>query len=186
MHRSTLRQIAANLYMWNPYLHMCNPNLHSHLWPQPTAIAAAAATAPAVAATIILPGASCPPPSPPPTFLLLFVDCCLPRHCHCHHRRCCRYVLSPPLLILLLSVNCCLLPHRCHCRHRHCHLGCAFHFLFRFLPGLIFRNSGYSAEFPGSGGTHVGIKSFQGKIYLVRNSGLRNSGRNSGGILCHV
>jgi len=28
-------------------------------------------------------------------------------------------------------------------------LGCAFRFLFRFLPGLIFRNSGYSAEFPG-------------------------------------
>jgi hypothetical protein len=43
-------------------------------------------------------------------------------------------------------------------------LGCAFRFLFRFLPGLIFRNSGYSAEFPGSAGTHVGIKSFQGKI----------------------
>ena len=33
------------------------------------------------------------------------------------------------------------------------HLGCAFRFLFRFLPGLIFRNSGYSAEFPGSVGT---------------------------------
>ena len=51
-------------------------------------------------------------------------------------------------------------------------LGCAFRFLFRFfLPGLIFRNSGYSAKFPDSGGTHVGIKSFQGKINLLRNSG---------------
>ena len=29
----------------------------------------------------------------------------------------------------------------------------------------------YSAKFPGSGGTHVGIKSFQGKINLLRNSG---------------
>ena len=65
-------------------------------------------------------------------------------------------------------------------------LGCAFRLAFRFLPVLIFRNSGYSAEFPEFRGTHVGIKSFQGKIYLVRNSGLRNSGRNSGGILCHV
>ena len=51
-------------------------------------------------------------------------------------------------------------------------LGCAFRFLFRFfLPGLIFRNSRYSAKFPDSGGTHVGIKSFQGKINLLRNSG---------------
>jgi hypothetical protein len=29
--------------------------------------------------------------SPPPLFLLLFVDCCLPRRCHC----CRRYLLSP-------------------------------------------------------------------------------------------
>ena len=29
--------------------------------------------------------------SPPPLFLLLFVDCCLPRRCHC----CRRYSLSP-------------------------------------------------------------------------------------------
>jgi hypothetical protein len=65
-------------------------------------------------------------------------------------------------------------------------LGCAFRFLFRFLPVLIFRKSGYSAEFPKFRGTHVGIISFQGKIYLVRNSGLRNFGLNSGGILCHV
>ena len=43
MHCSTLRQIVANLYTWNPYLHMCNPTLHSHLWPQPTTIAAATA-----------------------------------------------------------------------------------------------------------------------------------------------
>ncbi len=65
-------------------------------------------------------------------------------------------------------------------------LGCAFRLAFRFLPVLIFRNSGHSAEFPEFRGTHAGIKSFQGKIYLIRNSGLRNSGRNSGGILCHV
>jgi hypothetical protein len=65
-------------------------------------------------------------------------------------------------------------------------LGCAFRLVFRFLPVLIFRNSGYSAEFPEFRATHVGIKSFQGKINLVWNSGLRNSGRNSGGILCHV
>ena len=50
-------------------------------------------------------------------------------------------------------------------------LGCAFRFLFRFLPGLLFRNTGYSTEFPDSGGTHVGIKSFQCKINLLRNSG---------------
>jgi hypothetical protein len=50
-------------------------------------------------------------------------------------------------------------------------LGCAFQFLFWFLLGLLFRNSGYSSEFPDSGGTHVGIKSFQGKINLLRNSG---------------
>jgi len=48
-------------------------------------------------------------------------------------------------------------------------LGCAFRFVFRFLPGLIFRNSGNSAEFPEFRGTHVGIKSFQGKINLFRN-----------------
>ncbi len=42
-------------------------------------------------------------------------------------------------------------------------LGCAFRPAFRFIPVLIFRNSGFSAEFPDSGGTHIGIKSFQGK-----------------------
>ena len=42
-------------------------------------------------------------------------------------------------------------------------LGCAFRPVFRFIPVLIFRNSGFSAEFPDSGGTHIGIKSFQGK-----------------------
>ncbi len=50
-------------------------------------------------------------------------------------------------------------------------LGCAFWLEFRFLLVLIFRNSGYSAEFPEFRGTHVGIKSFQGKINLLRNSG---------------
>jgi hypothetical protein len=45
-------------------------------------------------------------------------------------------------------------------------LGCAFRPVFRFIPVLIFRNSGFSAEFPDSGGTHTGIKSFQGKINL--------------------
>ena len=50
-------------------------------------------------------------------------------------------------------------------------LGCAFRLEFRFLPVLIFRNSGYSAEFPEFRGTHVGIKSFQGKINSLRNSG---------------
>ena len=66
------------------------------------------------------------------------------------------------------------------------YLGCAFRLVFRFLPVLIFRNSRYSAEFPEFRGTHVGIKSFQDKINLVRNSGLRNSGQSYGGILCHV
>jgi len=51
------------------------------------------------------------------------------------------------------------------------HLGCAFRLAFRFLPVLIFRNSGHSAEFPEFRGTHVGIKSFQGKINLLRNPG---------------
>jgi hypothetical protein len=46
-------------------------------------------------------------------------------------------------------------------------LGCAVRFVFRFIPVLIFQNSGYS-EFRG---THVGIKSFQGKINVLRNSG---------------
>jgi hypothetical protein len=50
-------------------------------------------------------------------------------------------------------------------------LGCAFRPVFQFIPVLIFRNSGYSTKFPDSGGTHVEIKSFQGKIYLLRNSG---------------
>ncbi len=70
----------ANLYTWTPYLHTCNPNLHSHLWPQPTAIvattatpAAAAIAAGSAAATILLPGASCPPLLPPPTFLLMLI-----------------------------------------------------------------------------------------------------------------
>ena len=31
-------------------------------------------------------------------------------------------------------------------------LGCAFRPVFRFIPVLIFRNSGFSAEFPDSGG----------------------------------
>ena len=60
-------------------------------------------------------------------------------------------------------------------------LGCAFRFVFRFLPGVNFRNPRNSAAFPDSVGTHVGIKSFPGKINLVQNSRLRNSGRNSGG-----
>jgi hypothetical protein len=50
-------------------------------------------------------------------------------------------------------------------------LGCAFRFVFRFLLGLIFQNSGNSTEFPEFRGTHVRIKSFQGKINLLRNSG---------------
>jgi hypothetical protein len=48
-------------------------------------------------------------------------------------------------------------------------LGCAFRVVFRFLPGLIFRNPRNSAEFRQFRGTHVGIKSFQGKINLVQN-----------------
>ena len=43
-------------------------------------------------------------------------------------------------------------------------LGCAFRFVFWFLPALIFRNSGNSAEFPEFRGKHVGIRLFQGKI----------------------
>jgi hypothetical protein len=73
------------------------------------------------------------------------------------------------------------------------YLGCAFRFVFRFIPVLIFRNSGYSAEFPGSVGTHVGIKSFQGKINLLRNSGsgipdpeFLREGPMTWCILCHV
>jgi hypothetical protein len=38
-------------------------------------------------------------------------------------------------------------------------LGCAFRPVFRFIPVLIFRNSGFSAEFPDSGGRHIGIRS---------------------------
>ena len=59
-------------------------------------------------------------------------------------------------------------------------LGCVFRFVFWFLPGLIFWNPRNSVAFLDSVGTHVGIKSFQGKNNLVRNSGLRNSGRNYG------
>jgi hypothetical protein len=82
--------------------------------------------------------------------------------------------------------------HRCH----HHNLGCAFRPVFRFIPVLIFRNSGFSAEFPDSGGTHIGIKSFQhsqGKINLLRNSGpgipdpeFRREGPLTWCILCHV
>jgi len=50
-------------------------------------------------------------------------------------------------------------------------LGCAFRPAFRFRPVVIFRNSGSSAEFPKFRGTHIGIKSFQGKINLLLNSG---------------
>jgi hypothetical protein len=49
-----VRQIVANEYKWNPYLHTCNPNLQSHHWlHQPTAIAAATVTA-----TIAVPAAA--------------------------------------------------------------------------------------------------------------------------------
>ena len=50
-----------------------------------------------------------------------------------------------------------------HLAASHVVLGCAFRPVFRFIPVLIFRNSGCSAEVPDSGGTHIGIKSFQGK-----------------------
>ncbi len=50
-------------------------------------------------------------------------------------------------------------------------LGCAFRFVFRFIPVLIFWNSGCSAELLEFHGTHVRIKSFQGKISLLQNSG---------------
>jgi hypothetical protein len=50
-------------------------------------------------------------------------------------------------------------------------LGCAFCFVFQFIPVLIFRNSGYSMAFLEFRGTHVEIKPFQGKINLLRNSG---------------
>ncbi len=42
-------------------------------------------------------------------------------------------------------------------------LGCAFRFLFRFLPGLIFQNQFFFR------GTRVQIKSFLGKINLFWN-----------------
>jgi hypothetical protein len=45
-----------------------------------------------------------------------------------------------------------------------------------FIPVLIFWNSGNSTESAEFRGTHVGIKSFQGKI-----TGIQNSGRNSEG-----
>jgi len=48
-------------------------------------------------------------------------------------------------------------------------LGCAFHFVFRFLTGLIFWNPRNSADYFQFCGTHVRIKSFQGKINLFRN-----------------
>ena len=49
-------------------------------------------------------------------------------------------------------------------------LGCAFRFLFRFRPDLIFRNPQVSADYFRVRGTHIGIKSFQGKTNLFRNS----------------
>jgi hypothetical protein len=48
-------------------------------------------------------------------------------------------------------------------------LGCAFCFVFWFLTGLIFRNLRSSADSAEFCGTHVGIKSFQGKINSFRN-----------------
>ena len=42
-------------------------------------------------------------------------------------------------------------------------------FFLRFLTGLIFWNPRISAGYFRSRGTHVGIKSFQGKINLFRN-----------------
>jgi len=80
-----LRQIVANVYTWNPYLHTCNPKILTSGLSLFTSIAAAtaaatiavAAAAAAAAATILLPGASFPPLSPLPSFSLLVVDCCL-------------------------------------------------------------------------------------------------------------
>jgi hypothetical protein len=48
-------------------------------------------------------------------------------------------------------------------------LGCAFRFLFRFHPGLIFRNPHFSADYFRLRGTHIEMKSFQGKINLFWN-----------------
>ena len=42
-------------------------------------------------------------------------------------------------------------------------------FLFRFRPGLIFRYPPVSADYFRFHGTHIGIKSFQGKINFFRN-----------------
>ena len=74
------------------------------------------------------------------------------------------------------------LPLRPHGWHRRCMtsllsslstgglvLGCAFLFVFRFLQGLIWWNPLFSAESAEFCGTHVGIKSFQGKIDLFPN-----------------
>jgi hypothetical protein len=57
-------------------------------------------------------------------------------------------------------------------------LGCAFHFLFRFWPGLIFWNPQVSADCFGFRRTHVGIKLFQGKInFFPESSGTRNQAK---------
>ena len=56
-------------------------------------------------------------------------------------------------------------------------------FFFRFRLSLFFQNPENSVEFPDSGGTHVGIKSFSGKINLFWNlpeSGIRPEFRRKG------
>ena len=48
-------------------------------------------------------------------------------------------------------------------------LGCAFHFLFPFRPGFIFRNPQVSTDYFRFRRTHVVIKSFHCTINVFRN-----------------
>ena len=88
-------------------------------------------------------------------------------------------------IVLPLFVTCCSFRRSPLARfqHQHTMVGCWLlrsrsrpsifapigRFLFRFLPGIIFRNPRNSVESAEFHGTHVGNKSFQGKINLLWN-----------------
>ena len=136
-------------------------------------------------APLVQPGAPPPPPLsplPPPPPRSRFPNVAIPASLVALTREC--------LLSVTLRVHTYI---ELNCMWSRPWLGCAFRLEFRFLPVLIFRNSGYSAEFPEFRGTHVGIKSFQGKINLLQNSGsgnpdpeFRREGPSTWCILCHV
>ena len=116
MHCFYLRQIVANLYTWTPYLHTCNPNLHSHLLPHLNPPPLLPTLPPSPPPPLLLPPPPPPlPPLPPPPLLLS--SCLAPlAHCYCRHRHfCCSLliVVSPAVATAAAAT-------RYRCRRRFC------------------------------------------------------------------